>query len=92
MTTRDFPGGPRRHAIGPASPRIGAGQLLVALRRHRIPCSIDSFSDRGWTARLGDPSSGAYSQQGCFPSRQAAADWLLDEAERRGAATVTGGD
>ena len=85
MTNRDCRSEPGPRATGQKPTRIGAGHLLVVLRRHRVPCSIDSFSDKGWTARLGDPSSGAYSQQGRFPSRQAAADWLLDEMERRGA-------
>ena len=67
------------------SGRISAGDLLVVLRRNRIPCSIDSFSADGWTARLGEPGNGPYSQQGCFVSRQAAAEWLLEEAQRRGA-------
>lgn len=68
--------------------RVKAGQLLLALRRHQIPCSIDSLSPGGWTARLGDPAKGAYSQQGQFPTRDAAAEWLLEEAERRGAVRV----
>jgi hypothetical protein len=89
MTNRDFHVAPWPQATGQRSARIAAGQLLVALRRHRIPCSIDSFSDKGWTARLGDPASGAYSQQGRFPSRQAAAEWMLDEATRRGTVTST---
>jgi hypothetical protein len=71
--------------------RFSAGHLLVVLRRHRIPCSIDSFSAGGWTARLGDPARGAYSQQGNFRSHHAAAEWLLEEAERRGAVAVTNG-
>ena len=69
---------------------ISAGHLLVVLRRHRIPCSIDSLSENGWTARLGDPATGPYSQHGYFPTRAAAAEWLLDEAERVGALEVTG--
>lgn len=64
-------------------PRFSAGHLLVVLRRQQIPCSIDSFSADGWTARLGDPAKGPYSQQGRFSSRQAAAEWLFEEAERR---------
>ena len=70
--------------------RISAGHLLVALRRHNIPCSIDSLTANGWTARLGDPATGPYSQHGYFQTREAAADWLLDEAERCGAVAVTG--
>jgi len=69
--------------MGAKPAHISAGQLLVALRRHQIPCSIDSLSAGGWTARLGDPGKGPYSQQGCFPTRDAAAAWLLEEAERR---------
>jgi len=75
---------------GSNSAGISAGHLLVLLRRHRIPCSIDSFSADGWTARLGDPATGPYSQHGYFRTREAAADWLLDEAERLGAVAVTG--
>jgi hypothetical protein len=86
MTSRTF------HPTGATTARISAGRLLVALRRHQVPCSIDSFSTGGWTARLGDPASGPYSQQGCFPTRDAAAEWLLEEAERRGAVAVTRGD
>lgn len=67
---------------------FSAGHLLLVLRRHQIPCSIDSFSASGWTARLGDPANGAYSQQGNFRSHHAAAQWLLEEAERRGAVAV----
>ncbi len=70
--------------MGPKPERISAGRLLVVLRRHQIPCSIDSLSAGGWTARLGDPGKGPYSQQGRFPTRDAAAVWLLEEAERRG--------
>jgi hypothetical protein len=83
MTNRQFLDDPHGDATGPAMPRINAGYLLVVLRRRQIPCSIDSFSADGWTARLGDPGSGPYSQQGCFPTRDAAAEWLLEEAERR---------
>lgn len=85
MTNSDHP---HRSPDGPSSGRISAGQLLVALRRHRIHCSIDSLSANGWTARLGDPAEGAYSQQGYFRTRDDAAQWLLAEAERRGAVAV----
>lgn len=83
MTNRDFPDGPQGPTRGPQAARFSAGHLLLVLRRHQIPCSIDSFSDSGWTARLGDPVQGPYSQQGYFRTRQAAAEWLLQEAERR---------
>jgi len=66
----------------PKTLRVSAGFLLVVLRRHRIPCSIDSFSADGWTARLGDPAKGPYAQHGHFRTRQDAAEWLLEEAER----------
>ena len=84
MTNRNLPDGPRDHRTGAQPARISAGRLLVELRRHQIPCSIDSLSACGWTARLGDPAKGPYSQQGGFPTRDAAAAWLLEEAERRG--------
>jgi hypothetical protein len=89
MTNPDFLDGPKDHTSGPR-PALSAGHLLVLLRRHQVPCSIDSFSANGWTARLGDPVKGPYSQQGNFRTRGAAAEWLLDEAERRGAIAVTG--
>jgi hypothetical protein len=85
MTIRDVQAHPQAGTTPTRSARISAGYLLVVLRRHRIPCSIDSFSADGWTARLGEPGNGAYSQQGCFPSRHAAAEWLLEEVQRRGA-------
>lgn len=88
MTNAAFTG-PQAHPKGTGA-RIRAGHLLLLLRQHQIPCSIDSFSTAGWTARLGDPAQGAYSQQGCFATRDAAAEWLLAEAERRGAAVTTG--
>lgn len=88
---RDFPNGPRAGAPGRPDAPFSAGHLLVVLRRHRIPCSIDSFSASGWTARLGDPANGAYSQQGNFRSHHAAAQWLLEEAERRGAVAAIDG-
>jgi hypothetical protein len=88
MMNRDFPDGRQGANPGPQAARFSAGHLLMVLRRHQIPCSIDSFSDSGWTARLGDPAEGPYSQQGCFPSHQAAAEWLLQEAARRGAVRV----
>jgi hypothetical protein len=61
---------------------IRAGNILTRLRQHDIPCSIDSFSDKGWTVRLGDPGKGFYAQQGRFPTIDAAANWLLEEAIR----------
>lgn len=89
MTNRNFLNGPKGDTTSPpTTAHINAGHLLVVLRRHQIPCSIDSFSADGWTARLGDPAKGPYSQQGYFCSRQAAAAWLLEEAERRGALTM----
>jgi hypothetical protein len=83
MMNPDLLDGPECDATGSRTARFSAGQLLVVLRRNRIPCSIDSFSAGGWTARLGNPASGAYSQQGGFRTREAAAVWLLEEAERR---------
>jgi len=87
---RDVVDGRQGDMTSPRAARFSAGQLLVVLRRHQIPCSIDSFSARGWTARLGDPAKGAYSQQGYFRTHHAAAEWLLEEAERRGAVARTG--
>jgi hypothetical protein len=84
MTTRHFQNGRQAPTAG-SSARVSAGHLLVVLRRHHISCSIDAFSTDGWTARLGEPGRGPYSQQGCFDTRQAAAEWLLQEVERRGA-------
>jgi hypothetical protein len=83
MTNRDLPA-PQGRRTPADRARLSAGHLLVVLRRHRIPCSIDSFSSDGWTARLGDPVKGPYSQHGLFPTRDAAAAWLLHEAERVG--------
>jgi hypothetical protein len=91
MTNRDFLKSPQDHATGRQAARISAGPLLVLLRRHQIPCSIDSLSANGWTARLGDPSKGRYSQKGYFRTLDAAAEWLLEEAERRGLVAVSGG-
>lgn len=62
---------------------VSAGRLLTLLRQHDIPCSIDSFAAEGWTARLGDPATGFYAQQGRFPTFEAAASWLLEEARRQ---------
>jgi hypothetical protein len=84
MTNGDFPDGRQDHTTRARTAPISAGHLLVVLRRHQIPCSIDSLSASGWTARLGDPTNGRYSQQGCFRTRDAAAAWLLEEAQRRG--------
>jgi hypothetical protein len=60
-----------------------AGDILTLLRHHDIPCSIDSFAEKGWTARLGDPSKGFYAQQSYFRTLDAAAHWLLEEARRQ---------
>jgi hypothetical protein len=87
MTSRTFLDGPQDDATGPKPACISAGHLLLALRRNDIPCSIDSLSASGWTARLGDPAKGLYSQQGCFRTRAAAAAWLLEEAQRRSSGT-----
>jgi hypothetical protein len=85
MTNPDCPHGRRGRTAEPGSGRVSAGQLLLALRRRAIACSIDSLSPNGWTARLGEPGKGPYAQQGHFPTRAAAAEWLLEEAERCGA-------
>ena len=77
MTIHDFVKRTRDHATDRRTARISAGPLLMMLRRHRIPCSIDSLSPNGWTARLGDPSNGLYSQQGYFRTLDAAAEWLF---------------
>ncbi len=87
MTNRDLLKR-KQDATGLTRARIRAGHLLVLLRRRRIPCSIDSFSTGGWTARLGEPGKGPYSQQGCFRTLDDAAEWLLTEAERRGAVAM----
>jgi hypothetical protein len=88
MTDRDVREHPPARTAATMSARISAGHLLVVLRRNRIPCSIDSFSAGGWTARLGELGNGPYSQHGCFLSRQAAAEWLLEEVQRRGAVAL----
>ena len=90
MTNRDFLKGAQDHTTGRQTARLSAGPLLIALRRHQIPCSIDSLCANGWTARLGNPSEGPYSQQGYFRTLDAAAEWLLEEAERRGLVAVSG--
>jgi len=90
MMNRDFPDGLQGDTTGPRAARFSAGHLLVVLRRHQIPCSIDSFSARGWTARLGDPAKGPYSEQVYFRTHHAAAEWLLEEAERLGAVARAG--
>jgi hypothetical protein len=92
MTNRDLRTRQETHTPGLAPARIRAGHLLVLLRRRRIPCSIDSFSASGWTARLGEPGKGPYSQQGCFRTLNDAAEWLLTEAERRGAVAMARSD
>jgi hypothetical protein len=63
--------------------RLSAGDILTLLRHHDIPCSLDSFAVKGWTARLGDPAGGFYAQEGLFPTLDAAANWLLEEARRQ---------
>ncbi len=64
--------------------RVSAGDILTLLRHRDIPCSIDSFAAKGWTARLGDPARGGfYAQQSRFPTIDAAANWLLEEARRQ---------
>ncbi len=60
--------------------RPSAGDILTWLRHHNIPCSIDSFAAKGWTAKLGNPTKGFYAQQSGFPTLVAAANWLLEEA------------
>ncbi len=65
---------------GTTSMRAGDGPAL--LRHHDMTFCIDSFSTKGWTAKLGDPAEGFYAQQGCFHALDAAASWLLDEASR----------
>ena len=62
---------------------MSAGDILTLLRHRNIPCSIDSFSARGWTAKLGDPEKGFYAQQSRFRTIEAAANWLLEEARRQ---------
>ena len=62
---------------------IRGGEILTLLRHHDIPCSIDSFGAKGWTAKLGDPAGGFYAQQGRFNTIDAAANWLFEEARRR---------
>jgi hypothetical protein len=69
---------------------VRAGDILTLLRHHDIPCSIDSFSAQGWTAKLGDPAKGFYAQQGHFPTLDAAANWLLEEARRHYPAAFPG--
>jgi hypothetical protein len=69
---------------------IRAGDILTLLRHHDIPCSIDSFAAKGWTAKLGDPEKGFYAQQGRFPTIDAAANWLLEEARRQYPGTMPG--
>jgi hypothetical protein len=79
----------RMKARGTAS--IRAGDILTLLRHHDIPCSIDSFSAQGWTAKLGDPTKGFYAQQARFPTLDAAANWLLEEARRHYPDAIPGG-
>jgi hypothetical protein len=72
--------------------RLSAGDILALLRHHDIPCSIDSFAAKGWTVRLGDPARGFYAQQGRFPTIDAAADWLLEEAHRQYSGAIPGSE
>ena len=62
---------------------MNAGDILTLLRHLNIPCSIDSFAAMGWTAKLGDPAKGFYAQQSRFPTLDAAASWLIEEARRQ---------
>lgn len=73
---------PARKPVSRTTSGLHAGDILTLLRRHDIPCSIDSFSAHGWTARLGHPGKGFYAQQGRFATIDAAAKWLLEEARR----------
>jgi len=63
--------------------RLSAGGLLTLLRHHDIPCWIDSFAGKGWTARVGNPATGFYAQEGRFHTMEAAATWLLEEVQRQ---------
>jgi hypothetical protein len=63
--------------------RNSPGDILTLLRHRNIPCSIDSFAAKGWTAKLGDPANGFYAQQSRFRTIDAAANWLLKEAKRQ---------
>ena len=69
-----------RRIKAPDTTGIHGGDILTLLRHHDIPCSIDSFSAQGWTARLGNPATGFSAQQGRFRTLDAAATWLLEEA------------
>jgi hypothetical protein len=62
---------------------MSAGDILTWLRHHNVPCSIDSFAAKGWTAKLGDPTNGFYAQQSGFRTIDAAAHWLIEEHETR---------
>jgi hypothetical protein len=79
-----------RDARARRTTRLSAGDILTLLRQHDIDCSIDSFAVKGWTARLGDPAGGFYAQEGLFPTMDAAANWLLEEARRRYPDTMPG--
>jgi hypothetical protein len=72
----------RQKVVLPSTANLSAGDILALLRHHNIPCSIDSFAEMGWTAKLGSPEVGFYSQQSRFPTLDAAATWLLEEARR----------
>jgi hypothetical protein len=78
--------GERREGVLPPS----AGDILTRLRHHNIPCSIDSFAVKGWTAKLGDPANGFYAQQSGFRTLDAAANWLLEEAKRQYPGAMSG--
>jgi hypothetical protein len=70
-------------AKGRRTAKNSAGDILTLLRHLNIPCSIDSFAETGWTAKLGSPEHGFYAQQSRFPTLDAAATWLLEEARRQ---------
>jgi hypothetical protein len=71
-----------RHIKARGTTGVRAGDVLILLRHHDIPCSIDSFGAKGWTAKLGDRAKGFYAQHGRFGTIEAAAHWLLEEARR----------
>jgi hypothetical protein len=72
-----------RDAKADGATSLSAGDILTLLRHHNIPCSIDSFAAKGWTAKLGDRAKGFYAQQSRFRTIDAAATWLLEEAKRQ---------
>jgi hypothetical protein len=89
-TTKGDPRAVIRDTKAQGSTSISAGDILTLLRQHDIPCSIDSFAAMGWTAKLGDPAKGFYAQQSRFPTLDAAANWLLEEARRQYPAAMPG--